>query len=77
MWGLAATTDQEVPGEISIFKGIMINLEYLGAFILEISMYFFIFEMMKVRNILTSNNHIHYKKRNKEIKMYSFIATIT
>jgi len=60
MWGFAATTDEDDPsrpGKNSIFRGIMIILEYLGAFVLEISMYFFVFEMMKVRNILISSNH--------------------
>ena len=47
MWGLAAFNDPIGDSE-SKFRGTMIVLEYVGAFTLEISLYFFVFEMMSV-----------------------------
>jgi hypothetical protein len=62
MWGLAAFNEQPNTNK-SIFRGIMINLEYVAAFVLEISMYFFVFEMMTVQSILLSNSYQQNKKR--------------
>ena len=45
MWGLAWIDDG---GEQSTFRGIMIILEYVAAFVIEISLYFFVFEMRSV-----------------------------
>jgi len=49
MWGLASINDnQDDKNNDVTFRGVMIIMEYLAAFILEISLYFFIFEMMSV-----------------------------
>ena len=64
MWGLASKNDDPRNNDKSdIFRGIMIILEYVGAFVIEISIYFFVFEMMSVQSILTSESHQENRKK--------------
>ena len=63
MWGLASKNDDPRKNENSdTYRGIMIILEYVGAFVLDISMYFFVFEMMSVQSILKSESHQENRK---------------
>ena len=62
MWGLASKNNEKNDNS-DIFRGIMIILEYIGAFVLEISIYFFVFEMMSVQSILTSESHQENRKK--------------
>jgi hypothetical protein len=48
MWGLAWAYNEESAAVINTYRGIMINLEYVSAFVLGISLYFFVFEMQGV-----------------------------
>jgi len=52
----------------------MIILEYVGAFVLDISMYFFVFEMMSVQSILKSESHLENRKNQREISKYRRVA---
>jgi hypothetical protein len=75
MWGLASYNDDPNKNDNSdIFRGVMIILEYFGAFVLEISIYFFIFEMMSVQSILMSGSHEQNSRKQREIARYRGVA---
>ena len=54
MWSLAWIYDSQSDNNINTFRGTMIILEYISVFILEISSYFFVFEMRSVQTLLRS-----------------------
>jgi hypothetical protein len=75
MWGLASYNDDPNKNDNSdIFRGVMIILEYFGAFVLEISIYFFVFEMMSVQSILMSGSHEQNSRKQREIARYRGVA---
>ena len=76
MWGLAAFYNnyKNKNDKSDIYRGVMIILEYFGAFVLEISIYFFVFEMMSVQSILVSGTHEQNSKKQRDIARYRWVA---